>query len=196
MSKEHVVILLVGRTGSGKTSLIKKLCEKTGLRQLVSHTTRPPRKDSKNDDHIFVDVDTYLQAKVNDEIAAETEIAGNYYYATKEQLYNADLYTIDPAGRSGLLAMNLPNIRFVTVYISCPNEERERRALRRGDDKHVYRVRDYSEKQQFKHFVLNEQWDYSICNQDFAKAYSCLRWIAQIEGCWKNDKEIDNESNM
>ena len=189
MSKDHVVILLVGRTGSGKTSLIKRLCEKTGLRQLISHTTRPPRKDSKNDDHIFVDVDAYFQAKANDEIAAETEIAGNYYYATKEQLYNADLYTIDPVGLKGLLAMNLPNIRFVTVYISCPEEERERRVLKRGDDRHTYRVRDFAERQSFRHFVTNEQWDYSICNRDFAKAYSVLKWIATVEGVWKNQED-------
>lgn len=195
MHKEHVVILLVGRTNSGKTSLIKQLCERTGLRQLVSHTTRPPRKD-KDDDHIFVNVEDYLKAKENDEIAAETEIAGNYYYATKEQLYNADLYTIDPVGRIGLLAMNLPNIRFVTVYISCPDAERERRAHKRGDDRNTYRVRDFAEKQQFRHFVTNEQWDYAICNQDFAKAYSCLRWISQMEGCWKNSKEIGDENNM
>lgn len=192
MSKEHVVILLVGRTGSGKTSLIKRLCEKTGLRELVSYTTRPPRRNKKNDDHIFVDMDAYLKAKANNEIAAETEIAGNYYYATKEQLYKADLYTIDPAGRAGLLALNLPNIRFVTVYISCPNEERERRVLQRGDDKHTYRVRDHSERQQFRHFISNEQWDYAICNKDFAKAYSCLRWISQLEGAWKNKEETES----
>lgn len=191
-NNEHVVILLVGRTGSGKSSLIQKLCERTGMRQLISHTTRQPRQD-KNDDHVFVTVDDYLKAKANDEIAAETEIAGNYYYATKGQLYEADLYTIDPTGRDVLLNMNLPNIRFVTVYISCPDEERMLRAEKRGDDKRAYRVRDFAERQQFRRFVTEEQFDYAIKNEDFAKAYSCLRWIAQLEGVWKNHQEDTTE---
>ncbi len=192
-NEEHVLILLVGRTGSGKSALIKTLCERTGMKQLVSQTTRPRRNDQDND-HVFVDVAYYQQAKANDEIAADTEIAGNYYYATKEQLYESDLYTVDPIGRDRLLALDLPNIRFVTIYISCPDELREQRALEiRGDNKQTYRVREFSERQQFRKFVADEQWDYSIKNIDFAKAYSTLRWISQVEGVWKNNKENETK---
>ena len=188
----HTLILLVGRSGSGKSSLIKMICERTGLKQLVSQTTRPKRNDNDND-HVFVTIEDYQQAKESGNIVAATEIAGNYYYATKEQLYNADLYTIDPQGRDVLLSMDLPNIRFVTVYISCPDELREERVVKRGDDKKTYRIRSYSENNQFRKFVTDEKWDYSIKNLDFAKAYSCLRWIAQVEGVWQNKKEDTTE---
>lgn len=187
-NKEHTIILLVGRTCSGKSTLAKMLCERTGYRQLVSYTTRARRNENDND-HLFVTIEEYLQAKANGEIVAETEIAGNYYYATKEQLYQADLYTIDPKGRERLLSMELPCIRFVTVYISCSDEEREIRAGQRGDDKHTYRIREFAEKQQFRRFVAEEQWDYSIKNTDPSKAYSCLKWISQIENVWQNHVE-------
>jgi guanylate kinase len=186
-NKEHVVMLFVGRTGSGKSSLIKKLSEKTGLRALCSYTTRAKRSESDND-HIFVDEATYFKAKENGEIAVDAEIAGNYYYSTIEQLYEADLYTINPDALDRLLAMNLPNIRFVVVYISCPDEIRQERAMKRGDDKRKYRVRDFSERSEFRRFVQEEKWNYSITNLDFPKSYSVLRWICDIEGLWKNIK--------
>lgn len=194
-NKEHTVLLLVGRTGSGKSSLINKICERTELKQLISYTTRPRRNDTDND-HIFVTIDDYIQAKENGEIAAETEIAGNYYYSTKSQLYEADFYTVDPQGRAMLLSMELPNIRFVTVYISCPDDVRMDRAInRRGDDKQIFRTRDFSERQQFRKFITEEQWDYSIKNLDFARTYSVLRWIATVEGVYKNKEDASNVEN-
>ena len=186
-NKEHVVMLFVGRTGSGKSSLIKKLSEKTGLRPLLSYTTRPKRSEVDND-HLFIDTAEYFRAKENGEITIDGEIAGNYYYATIEQLYNADLYTINPEALDRLLALNLPDIRFVVVYISCPDKIREERALKRGDDKHKYRVRDFAERSEFRKFVADEKWDYSIKNINLAKSYSVLRWISTVENVWKNEK--------
>lgn len=188
-NKEHTLILVVGKTGSGKSSLIRKLCERTGVKELCSYTTRPQRSETDTD-HIFVTIEQYLLAKENNEVAIDTEIAGNYYYATIEQLYEADIYTINPKAHERLLAMNLPDIRFVTVYISCPDETREKRAIKRGDDKHKYRTRDFSERQEFRKFVTDEKWDYAINNLNFPKSYSVLRWIATVESLWKpNDIE-------
>lgn len=188
MQNEHVVILVVGKTSSGKSSLIKKLCERTNLTALQSYTTRPKRSETDND-HLFVDVEEYFRAKESGEIAIDGEIAGNYYYSTIEQLYNADLYTINPEALNRLLTLDLPNIRFVTVYISCPDKIREERATKRGDDKHKYRVRDFAERQEFRKFITEEKWNYAINNLDFPKSYSVLRWISQIESVWKNHQD-------
>lgn len=192
MNNEHVVALIVGRTNSGKSSLIKRLCERTGLRALCSYTTRAKRSENDND-HLFVSVEEYLRAKENGEIAIDGEIAGNYYYSTIKQLYEADLYTINPEALDRLLDMDLPDIRFVIVYISCPDDVREARAVQRGDDKRQYRVRDFSEKQEFKRFAAEEKWDYSIKNLDFTKSYSVLKWVCDAEGLWKNIKNRKEE---
>jgi guanylate kinase len=182
----HTLVIFVGKSGSGKSSLINRLCEREGYTQLISQTTRPRRNENDND-HKFVTEEDYYMAKLNGDIVAETEINGYHYYATREQVYNADFYTLDPQGVESLLSMNLPNLRLVIIYISCPDEVRMDRAVnKRGDNKQTFRARNYSESAQFRKFIADEKWDYSVNNIDFQKAYSVIKWICDIEGLWKN----------
>ena len=66
-NEEHILMVVVGRTGSGKSSLINKLCERRGYKQLISQTTRPRRSDADND-HLFVTEDDYWRAKEDGDI--------------------------------------------------------------------------------------------------------------------------------
>ena len=113
-NEEHVLMVVVGKTGSGKSSLINKLCERRGYKQLISQTTRPKRSET-DVDHLFVTEEDYQLAKESGEIVAETEINGYHYYATRDQVYEADIYTLDPIGRESLLSMNLPNLKILQV---------------------------------------------------------------------------------
>ena len=52
-----VKFLFIGRTGAGKSVIARSVCEKLGLKQVKSLTTRHPRNENeKNDswDHYFV----------------------------------------------------------------------------------------------------------------------------------------------
>ena len=188
-NKEHVLLCTMGRTACGKDTLVNTLCERNGFKSIVSYTTRP-RRENEGDTHIFATRETYEQMQTEGNVAAYTEIAGNLYWTTVDQLYKNDIYIIDPNGVKTLKALNLPNLRLVTVFINTPDELREERALNlRKDDKKKFRVRDYAESQQFKEMLKNADFDYAISNISFAKAYSVLNWIATVEGVWKNNKE-------
>lgn len=189
MNNEHVLMIFVGKSGSGKSTLINELCKREGYTQLISQTTRPRRNENDND-HYFVSEEDYCMEKLNGDIVAETEINGYHYYATRDQVYDADFYTLDPKGVESLLSMNLPNLKPVIIYISCPDELRMDRAVnKRGDNKQTFRARSYSEAAQFRKFITEEKWDYSIKNVDFAKSYSVVKWICDLEGLWKNHLE-------
>lgn len=188
-NKEHVLLCVMGRTASGKDALANKLCERTGLKLITSYTTRPQRVN-EGDTHIFTTKEAYDKALADGNMAAYTEIAGNVYWTTIDQLYDNDVYIIDPVGVQNLRNLNLPNLRLVTVFVNVPDDVREQRALHsRGDDKVKFRTREFAEREQFRNMLKNANFDYAVSNIDLAKAYSCLRWIATVEGAWKNDKE-------
>lgn len=56
--KEHMLFCVLGRSSSGKDTLVNKLCEKTGAKQLISYTTRL-RRDREENTHIFVTEEEY-----------------------------------------------------------------------------------------------------------------------------------------
>ena len=189
MNKEHTLLLIVGRTASGKDSLVNKLCERTKLTAITSYTTRP-RREGEGDTHIFTTEDVYEQMQAEGRVAAYTQIAGYHYWTTIEQLYTNDLYIIDYQGIKTLRELNLPDIRFVTVFVNVPDDVREERALKkRKDDKFVFRKRSLDEAAQFREMLKNADFDYSVSNLELPKAYAVLRLISDIEGVWKNKED-------
>lgn len=188
MQNEHVLMCIMGESACGKDTLVNELCKRNGWTQLISYTTRPQRKN-EGATHIFVDTDIYMAMKENNEIAAYTYINNNHYWSTIDQLYDSDFYIIDPSGIASLKALNLPNLRIVTVYINVPEDVRKERAMKRGDDVVTYKARCFSERNQFREMKKNMDVDYVIPNINFAKAFSVLKWIATVEGVWKNHEE-------
>lgn len=85
----------MGASGSGKSTVAKKLAEEKGWRILRSYTTRPKRHPGETG-HIFVQEEDFQRYK--GDLCAYTEFDGHKYWATKEQVNNSDLYIIDPTG--------------------------------------------------------------------------------------------------
>lgn len=188
MQNKHVLMCIMGESACGKDTLVNELCKRNGWTQLISYTTRPQRRN-EGATHIFVDTDIYMAMKENNEIAAYTYINNNHYWSTIDQLYDSDFYIIDPSGIASLKELNLPNLRIVTVYINVPEDIRKERAMKRGDDVVIYKARYFSERNQFREMKKNMDVDYVVPNIDFAKAFSVLKWIATVEGVWKNHEE-------
>ena len=187
-NKEHVLLCIMGESSCGKDSLVSKLCEKTGHTSICSYTTRP-RRDGEGDTHIFVDDTIYEEMLSEGKIAAFTEISGYKYWTTTDQLYTNSYYIIDPAGVKTLKALNLPNIRLVTIYINVPESIRKKRAMKRGDKIDVYRKRCLSEREQFRNMKKDMDVDYVVSNIDFAKAFSITKWVATAEGLFMNKED-------
>lgn len=177
------VFLIVGESSSGKDSLVARLCNETGLRQLVSYATRP-RRENEGNIHIFISDDEV--GKHKDDMIAYTKIGPFQYFSTIQQLYDSDIYVIDPKGTEYMKCItkykNITDIRFVTIYINTPSILRKERALsQRHDDPNAYYNRVLDEQEQFINFRAAAEFDYAILNIDFNKSYKILKHIIQTE---------------
>lgn len=145
------MILIAGRSGAGKDHLARELKKEFGLKQVLSYTTRPPRKPDE-DTHIFIsrdEVDNYP-----DKIAPAI-VKGEFYFATKKQVEECDVYIVEPNGVADLLA-NCPDVPFVICYLRADREERKSRAIARASDKEkeaeIFENRDADEDTRFAQF--------------------------------------------
>lgn len=174
----HKLFCILGESASGKDTLTNRLCKDTCLKQIISYTTRP-RRNNEGDTHIFVDDFAYEQMK--DKVAAYTEINGAKYWTTLDQLYDNDIYIIDPNGLKTLEDLGLKDIDLCSIYINVPFEIRMVRAMNRGDDFGVFMSRTEDEAKQFVNMKAHGGFDYAISNLNEDKAYAVLRSIIDIE---------------
>lgn len=126
------IVLLVGKSGSGKSTIAKKLEDDYGLSQVLSYTTRPIRDgEIDNPTHTFV-TDEEFNELTN--LVGYTEFNGYKYCATSQQIDDNDIYVIDPDGVEYMREHYSGNKEVVVVYINCPDSVLMDRMLERGDD--------------------------------------------------------------
>lgn len=159
--KKKQIFLIVGRSGVGKSSIVKAVCDITGMTCVKSYTTRPKREDEKDHtDHIFISEEEV--EKYRDDMAAWTEIEGNQYFTTKEVLKNADFYIIDPVGIQKLKNTCWDEFDFQVVYIRTSQDKAFERTKER--ENYSFEDRRSSENEQFADFEKSQSWDYHLLN--------------------------------
>lgn len=124
------LLLFVGRSASGKTTIADILEQKYGHKQVFSYTTRKPRYDGEIG-HIFLDEDEF---DILGELVAYTEYNGFRYGTTAEQLDQCSIYVIDVPGVETLLAKYKTNRPICILYFDTTVYTRINRMLDRGDN--------------------------------------------------------------
>ena len=130
MKIKNEIILLIGKSGTGKTTVQDILLKKYGLKPVISYSTRKPRYEGEAN-HIFVGETEYQQMK--NDMCAFTEFDGNKYWATNKQVDECDTYVIDPAGVEYFTKHYKGNKKIITVELLAQKKTRYERMRSRGD---------------------------------------------------------------
>ena len=158
------LIVLVGDSASGKSSIAKELIESFDYKKLVTYTTRSPRKGEVDGiDYHFVDKDTMDKMITDKAFFDIAQYAKWYYAAPTEPINQKTVVILTPIGFRR--AKKQYGSRIVSFYINVPRRDRLIKELQRGDDiEEAYR-RNLSDVGMFD--GIAEEVDYVINNEGY-----------------------------
>jgi len=125
----NTIFLIVAPSGAGKTTIVKELEKRQGLKSISSYTTRKQRYPNEYG-HIFVTEEEFDKLE---NICAYTEIQGKRYGATSEQVDANELYVIDIAGVDYFRKHYKGNKDVKVIYIKTSKVNCFLRMSKRGD---------------------------------------------------------------
>lgn len=163
------IYLVVGKSGSGKNTLVKFFCDNHNCKEVISYTTRARRYNGE-DTHIFITDNEF--DKLND-LCAYTKFSHSRYGATSQQVDESDFYIIDPNGISYFYDHYTGQKEPVVIYIECSAIRRFFRMLKRKDKLPKIFERLINDKKEFKDF--EKKADYVVKNNNKRKAIRDLK---------------------
>ena len=85
------MIVLVGESASGKSSIQNELVKTYGYKKVITYTTRPKRDyETAGDDYHFISKEEFLQLKEADYFI-ETVCYNDWYYGTAKKDCNTNI---------------------------------------------------------------------------------------------------------
>lgn len=193
------LVLLVGKSGCGKTTLEKYMVDELGFKSVKSYTTRPKRTEDE-DTHTFVSEEEFetLEDKVG-----YTQFMGYKYCATRKQLDSSTVYIIDPDGVEYLLE-HYTERNLLIIYLDASKETCWERMMARGDDYNIAKDREYNDEEAFKDFAqsaditLNVDRPFNEVANGFINIYRIARFNNYLNVLEKEYLELKEwkESNQ
>lgn len=146
----------MGKTASGKTTIVNELVSKYKYKQIITYTTRSPRKNEVQDiTYHFISEEDFFN-KIETNFFAEyksynTELGTWYYGTAMKDIELADKNTVIILTPDGYreIADRLPDGSKV-IYIYANNATIKERLLERGDNKEEAQRRLEHDNQDFK----------------------------------------------
>ena len=127
--KDGIMIILSSPSGAGKTTLVKKLSEKVNFEISISHTTREPRPNEKqNEDYFFVNESEFKRLIRNEEFLEYAKVFNNFYGTTRTPVIDKlnkgqnVLFDIDWQGADQIKNKKL-DYKLITFFILPPSKE-------------------------------------------------------------------------
>jgi len=184
VSKRGKIVVIVAPSGTGKSTLIKRLMDEVpSLKWSVSCTTRPKRPgETEGVDYFYITVKDFEKRIENNELIEWAKVHSNYYGTSKqfvEEGLNAGenlLFDLDVQGCDQVKKIYGDEAK--VIFIEPPSvEELEKRLTGRGtDNPEVIAERLKNSIHELKR---KNDYDFNVVNDDIEKAYIGLKSVVE-----------------
>lgn len=136
------VVAIMGKSASGKDTLLNAICEKfPKLNKKISTTTRPKR-DYEVDgvDYFFTDPTQFAQKIIDGDMMEATSF-NDWFYGTEKKAFVEDEINIGIFNPDGIRALlEDGRIDLTVVYLTCPDKLRLIRSLNREENPDIEEI--------------------------------------------------------
>lgn len=161
------MIVLVGESASGKSSIERYLVDNYEYNKVVSYTTRSKRPNEIDGiDYHFISVEEFKALKEQG-FFAETAVYNDWNYGTaKEDCTDDKVAVLTPHGLRQISKIN--GINVTSFYINVPRRDRLIKILQRGDNIDECYRRNLSDVGQFD--GIKDEVNYVVNNEGYKKS--------------------------
>ena len=184
MKEQGILLIISGPSGSGKGTIVERLCGNEDLSLSISATTRQPRDYEKNGVHYFFHTkEEFLKMRDNMELLECAEFCGNFYGTPRK-------YVVEKLmeGRNVILEIEVQGALQVKkiypdgvlVFLIPPNlEELGKRLTNRGtEEKEEINRRIHRALEELE---LVQEYDYVVVNDTIEQAVADVQAIVRAE---------------
>ena len=184
--KNNKLFCLIGKSCSGKTTILNEVLSKLEIPVLMSYTTRPPRNgEIDGKEYKFVDMHTFDTDYKNEDILEydvfridslkETWV----YYSKKSDLLlpnTSQIKIVSPTGLAQLMSNKELKNNIVSIYIDSPDKLRQKRYLTRAISPDNMNDRFKRDEKAFEHLFT----DYMVNNDENTSIHEASNQLIDI----------------
>ena len=194
-----MIIVLVGKTASGKTTVANELCKNHHYKRIITYTTRPMRENEvQNVDYHFISDEQFNKMVENNEFTEYKRYNtahGVWSYGsvvTLEQEYSDDCYVIILTPQ-GLRDSSKKMSRYIAFYLNVGFKSQLERLKKRGDEEQQIIKRLKNDDKDFENVL--DIVDYSFCT-DISSPQRVADAISSFMSVSIADKLMERHFNL
>jgi len=179
---DYLGIIIVGTSGSGKSTIAKLLCElNTNFEIVTALTTREPRSDDFNYEYI---TDTeFEQRKLGNEFIVKAFYRDKKYAISQIHLNNVlikekiPVLIITPESTSNDIIFNLKKVEFLTYFIDTSDEELSQRISDRNDGNNIKYEEEIKQRNNDREYKNNSTYNILNKNNELVPIVELIIWL-------------------
>ena len=184
MADSGMLVIISGPSGSGKGTVVKKLCPENNFALSISMTTRNPRPNEIDGvDYFFCTPDEFKKVRDNNGLLEHAQFCGNFYGTPRfyvEEQIKKNKFVVLEIDVNGALQVKEKFDNCVLIFLIPPSMEELANRLINRDTESIETIEDRLNRAH-EEVKLIDKYDYIIINDDVDKAVEKINTVVTAE---------------